>query len=52
MKSRVKAMVEELASEHQRELAAAGTLVDLEELTRPCVFGVFSGSFSLFFVSA
>ena len=33
MKSRVKAMVEELASEHQRELAAAGTLVDLEELT-------------------
>ena len=33
MKSRVKAMVEELAREHQRELAAAGTLVDLEELT-------------------
>jgi hypothetical protein len=33
MKSRVKAMVEELAKEHQRELAAAGTLVDLEELT-------------------
>lgn len=32
MKSRVKAMVEELAREHQRELAAAGTLVDLEEL--------------------
>jgi len=33
MKSRVKAMVEELAREHQRELAAAGTLADLEELT-------------------
>ena len=33
MKSRVKAMVEELAREHQQELAAAGTLVDLEELT-------------------
>jgi len=33
MKSRVKAMVEELAREHQRELAAAGPLVDLEELT-------------------
>jgi hypothetical protein len=33
MKSRVKAMVEELAREHQGELAAAGTLVDLEELT-------------------
>ena len=33
MRSRVKAMVEELAREHQRELAAAGTLVDLEELT-------------------
>ena len=33
MKSRVKAMVEELAREHQRELAAAGTLVDLEELS-------------------
>jgi len=26
-------MVEQLAREHQRELAAAGTLVDLEELT-------------------
>jgi len=26
-------MIEELAQEHQRELAAAGTLVDLEELT-------------------
>ena len=34
MKSRVKAMVEELAREHQRELAAAGTLVELEKLTR------------------
>ena len=33
MKSRVRAMVGELAREHQRELAAAGTLVDLEELT-------------------
>jgi hypothetical protein len=32
MKSRIKAMVEELAREHQQELAAAGTLVDLEEL--------------------
>jgi len=31
--TRVKAMVEELAREHQQELAAAGTLVDLEELT-------------------
>ena len=26
-------MVEQLAREHQQELAAAGTLVDLEELT-------------------
>jgi len=33
MRARVKAMVEELAREHQQELAAAGTLVDLEELT-------------------
>lgn len=33
MKSRVKAMVEALAREHQQELAAAGTLVELEELT-------------------
>lgn len=33
MKSRVKTMVEELAREYQRELAAAGTLMDLEELT-------------------
>lgn len=31
--ARVKAMVEELAREHQQELADAGTLVDLEELT-------------------
>ena len=33
MKTRVKAMVEQLAREHQQELAAAGTLVNLEELT-------------------
>ena len=33
MRTRVKAMVEQLAREHQRELAVAGTLVDLEELT-------------------
>lgn len=33
MRTRVKAMVEQLAWEHQQELAAAGTLVDLEELT-------------------
>jgi len=33
MKARVKAMVEELVREHQQELAAAGTLLDLEELT-------------------
>ena len=32
-KARVKAMVAELAREHAAELAAAGTLVDLEELT-------------------
>ena len=32
-RARVKGMVEELAREYQRELAAAGTLVDLEELT-------------------
>ena len=31
--TRVKAMVEQLAREHQQELAAAGTFVDLEELT-------------------
>lgn len=31
--ARVQAMVEQLAREHQQELAAAGTLVDLEELT-------------------
>ena len=33
MRTRVKAMVEQLAREHQQELAAAGTLVALEELT-------------------
>jgi len=33
MRTRVRAMVEQLAREHQQELAAAGTLVDLEELT-------------------
>jgi hypothetical protein len=33
MRKRVRAMVEQLAREHQQELAAAGTLVDLEELT-------------------
>ena len=33
IRTRVKAMVEQLAREHQQELAAAGTLVDLEELT-------------------
>lgn|SRR5665648_243692 len=33
MKTRVKSMVEVLALEHQQELAAAGTLVELEELT-------------------
>jgi len=33
MKSRVKSMVEEWTREHQRELAAAGTLVELEILT-------------------
>jgi hypothetical protein len=33
IKARIKAMVESLALEHQQELAAAGTLVDLEELT-------------------
>ena len=33
MRTRVKEMVEELAREHQRELGAVGTLVDLEELT-------------------
>jgi hypothetical protein len=30
---KIKAMVEDLAREHQQELAEAGTLVDLEELT-------------------
>ena len=33
MRTRVRAMVEQLAREHQQELAAAGTLVDLEKLT-------------------
>lgn len=33
VKGRVKAMVEQLAREHQQELAAAGTMVDLEDLT-------------------
>lgn len=33
MGTSVKEMVEELAREYQRELAAAGTLVDQEELT-------------------
>ena len=31
--ARMKEVVEQLAREHQQELAAAGTLVDLEELT-------------------
>jgi hypothetical protein len=33
LQARMRAMVEELAREHQQELADAGTLVDLEELT-------------------
>jgi hypothetical protein len=33
LERRMKEMVEQLAREHQQELAAAGTLVDLEELT-------------------
>jgi hypothetical protein len=33
LQTRMKSMVIELALEHQQELAAAGTLVDLEELT-------------------
>lgn len=33
LEARMKEMVEQLAREHQQELAAAGTLVDLEELT-------------------
>jgi len=33
MRTRVRAMVEQLAREHRQELAAAGTFVDLEELT-------------------
>jgi hypothetical protein len=33
LQARMKEMVDELARDHQRELAAAGRLVDLEELT-------------------
>src|SRR5579863_7611408 len=33
LQGRIKAAVEALAREHQQELAAAGRLVDLEELT-------------------
>lgn len=33
IEARMRAFVNELAREHQQELAAAGTLVDLEELT-------------------
>ena len=33
LNDKIKAMVENLAREHQQELAEAGTLVDLEELT-------------------
>jgi hypothetical protein len=33
LNEKIKAVVEDLAREHQRELAEAGTLVDLEELT-------------------
>ena len=33
MRTRVRKMVEQLAREHQQELAAAGTFVELEELT-------------------
>jgi len=33
LRSRIDAMAKELACQHQQELAAAGTLVDLEELT-------------------
>jgi len=33
LNDRIRGMVEDLAREHQRELAEAGTLVDLEELT-------------------
>lgn len=33
LEARMRTFVEELAREHQQELAAAGTLVDLEELT-------------------
>jgi len=33
LNAKIRAVVEDLAREHQRELAEAGTLVDLEELT-------------------
>ena len=33
LNEKIKAVVEDLAREHQKELAEAGTLVDLEELT-------------------
>jgi len=33
LETKLKAMIEGLAREHQQELAAAGTMVDLEELT-------------------
>jgi len=33
LEAKIKAVVEDLAREHQQELAEAGTLVDLEELT-------------------
>lgn len=33
IEAKTRAFVEELAREHQQELAAAGTIVDLEELT-------------------
>ena len=33
LQARIKTVVEELAREHHAELAAAGTMVDLEELT-------------------
>jgi hypothetical protein len=33
LSDKIRAVVEDLAREHQRELAEAGTLVDLEELT-------------------
>jgi len=33
LRDKIRAMVEDLAGEHQQELAEAGTLIDLEELT-------------------